>query len=1096
MQTKAIRRFIVTIVACGLVLLGQSLRAGESVPSIRQYVVEKWQTDRHPALRTVRSMLQTPDGFLWIATQNGILRFDGRFFQLHSPATRKELRTENFLMLLPSARGGFWAVGLNGQLYRRWREQWLDYSSLLPESMFMSVYAMEDNDGGIWICTNENGLIHVPAELTRPPAEKAAATRGALPACRIYTTRDGLGSNKINCLLRDSRGRLLVGTTNAGIYFLKDGRFLPLAVPPDVMPRSVTKLIEDRDGVIWVGTPRQGVYWLRGERLEPLSAKAGLTHPFVSAFCLDRHGILWVGNRGGGLSRREGDTFTRLTLSTELLNAKVTNLYGDRDGGIWVGTYDSGLFRVREGRFVNYTESDGWFDGLISAVLQDRRGAMWIGTENSGLVRLENGRFTAYTSRQGLPVNSILSLAEDDRGLWIGTINGGLARLGGGRMQRYTRRDGLVGEIVYCLAADGRGGVWIGSEAGLSHFDGRSFRHFPPPGDKPGRGVFSLHLFPDGGLLLGMASRRLLLFRDRVFTALPLPEECDAERIECITVDPDGTWWLGTYGAGVLVRRNDTWYTLDTGNGLPDNYIYAVLRDEAGNLWLNSKKGIVVLARAETTEFLAGRRSRLNPRVLDEQDGLSSELGMGLGQPSAWRDADGHMWFTNSRGVSMIDPGKTDFNEAFPPVYIEGFTIDDQSFSPYQSITVPPGKRKFAFAFSAPSLVKPERVRLQYYLEGFDTRWNDVGEARYAVFTNLGPGPYKFRVRVGNRAGDWSPQEAAISFTVKPAFRTTRLFHLLVVAVLAVLVFLGYRLRVLQIQRRSRRLEVLVDERTSELRQEKNRTEQALLEVEHAHAQLALAHHQLLAANQELEKVSQSKSDLLRIVAHDLRNPLQGILGYSEVIQRKYQSNDEVSGSMTTIVQAARQMKTLIEELLNTAAIESGKVEVKTTVLDLSEVVNYVLWQNRQAAERKRQQLNFSSEGNCRVRVDAVRIVEVVDNLVGNAVKFSPWDRRIWISVYGDDGRVRLIVRDEGPGLTAEDRLKVFDKFQRLSARPTGGETTVGLGLAITKQLVEMMDGSITVESQGVGLGTTFVVEFPAAEETPASASEKNGPVV
>ncbi len=240
-----------------------------------------------------------------------------------------------------------------------------------------------------------------------------------------------------------------------------------------------------------------------------------------------------------------------------------------------------------------------------------------------------------------------------------------------------------------------------------------------------------------------------------------------------------------------------------------------------------------------------------------------------------------------------------------------------------------------------------------------------------------------------------------------------------------------------------------------------------------------LKNEDLVRLNEELEQANQLKTELLSIAAHDLKNPLQTILGFAELIVEESKENDAINKKAVLIRRAVQKMLDLIHDLLETAAIESGKLELKRCRSDLGAMVRAISENFYLMAEAKRQKLEVKIEENCIVNVDVERMKEIVENLIGNAIKYSPFDKRIWITVErcGSD-KVRFSVKDEGQGLTKDDMKKLFGKFQRLSARPTGGESSTGLGLSIVKRLVEMHGGKIWAESEGKDKGATFIVEL------------------
>jgi signal transduction histidine kinase len=334
--------------------------------------------------------------------------------------------------------------------------------------------------------------------------------------------------------------------------------------------------------------------------------------------------------------------------------------------------------------------------------------------------------------------------------------------------------------------------------------------------------------------------------------------------------------------------------------------------------------------------------------------------------------------------------------------------------------------------------------------------------SRSAVYTALGPGDYRFVVEASAGGGQWSPRSAAVSFSIAPRFDQTPGFYILVGGVGALVAFGGYRLRVASLKAAQRQLALLVEERTRGLQQEKERAEEARHDAER---QRRIA--------QEADAL---KTDILGIAAHDIKNPLQTILGLSELLAGR--DDAAVAEIGRTMHRSSRRILGLIDDLLATAALE-GRVELSLQRVDLARLAGRVVDDHRERAEAKRQRLELSVKPGCDALVDEDRALDVMSNLVGNAVKYCPRGARIRVELRADDGRVVFAVQDDGPGFSEDDRQRMFRRFERLSARPTGGESSTGLGLYIVKRLVELHGGHVDASSAGVGKGARFVVELP-----------------
>jgi signal transduction histidine kinase len=467
-------------------------------------------------------------------------------------------------------------------------------------------------------------------------------------------------------------------------------------------------------------------------------------------------------------------------------------------------------------------------------------------------------------------------------------------------------------------------------------------------------------------------------------------------------------------------------------------------------------------------------------------DGMKSNECSGISQPSGWKGRDGRLWFPTARGVVVVDPARIPRNTLPPPVKIEQTVVDGEAL---KGAEVPPGKERWEFQYTALSLLAPGKVEFKYRLDGFDRDWIAAGTRRTAYYTRLPPGRYTFRVTASNNDGVWNEAGDARPLLVRPHIWETPWFY----GLAGLLVVLGaagaYRLRVRTLQARHRELEAQVEARTQDVTREMERAETARGEAERARRE---AEKQKEIA-QEADRM---KGELLSIAAHDLKSPLQSIIGYAELVGEDATASAPTREYAGQSARAAQRMFDIVNRLLQSEALERAGLPVVTQAVDLSRLALAVASALQPQAEAKKQRIHVSVPDSCAVEGDEEWLRQVLENLVGNAVKYSPTRRSIWLSVRRTPGLVRLEVRDEGPGLTDEDKIKLFGRFQRLSAQPTGGESATGLGLSIVKQLVELHRGRVWAESEGPGRGACFVVELPPVEApgmAPVGAASSGG---
>jgi len=486
------------------------------------------------------------------------------------------------------------------------------------------------------------------------------------------------------------------------------------------------------------------------------------------------------------------------------------------------------------------------------------------------------------------------------------------------------------------------------------------------------------------------------------------------------------------------------------------------LEDDEENLWIGSNRGILRAKIEDLLECAGGATSSVEYQAYGIADGMRSMESMGGMQPGCCKARDGRMWFPTTHGVVMVDPKNLKINRLPPPVHIETVLVDGREIpvtaGPGSSIPIElsPGATRLEFHHAALSFSAPKRNRFQYRLEGLDESWSESTPQLVAYYMNIPPGSYRYRVIACNNDNVWNEAGASFDFYLKSHFYQTVWFYALCGIALIMAAFAVYRLRVRNLKINEKKLVALVAARTSELN-EKN--------------------EELSRINQALFEANELKTNLLHLAAHDLKNPLNGIFGFSEEIRDSIDDRESVLEMINWISMSAEQMLNVITDLLKSGTIEMGELELKMELVDLSELILAVVQANRPQAERKYQTIECKIGDDCMVMGDRNRLRDAFDNLISNAVKYSEYHKKILVTLERFDAKVLFKATDEGPGISGEEMDKLFLKCQRLSPRPTGGESSTGMGLSITKDLIEHHGGRIWAESE-LGKGSTFFVEL------------------
>lgn len=796
----------------GLVWACQSMWGLDAGRAVTQFILDNWQiTDGLPA-NTVQSVTQTSDGYIWIGTQEGLVRFNGVYFKVYNRHNTPQIKSDWITTLYSDKEGGLWIGTLKGGLVRRraGRFSCLSTREGLPSHSIHALY--QDRQSRLWIGT-EAGL--------------ACFQNGRLSSC---TGAAGLSGLTVWTLCGDRRGSLWCGT-NSGLWRLQGEGKSNFSEVKSFSNLTITSIYEDRQGVLWVGSRGGGLFRRDNGTFSPITIRDGLSNNMVRCIAADRHENLWVGTDGNGLNRlnRRGMSSSQRSF----LNGIIRCIYEDLEGSLWIGTEGSGLCRLKEGKLTVFSAVEGLSSGMVMAVLEDRAGALWVGTDK-GLNRLKEGRWTHFMDRDGLSYNDVTSMCEDSEGsLWVGTFSG-LNRFHRGAFTQYSRQNGLSSDMIRSLYRDPRGNLWIGTNGGgLNLLKNGKFYHYTTRQGLSHDRVGYIHEDRRGNLWIG-TDRGLNSFREGRFE-VPEHGELGAAWILCIHEDLQGRLWIGTNGSGLFRLTAGSVTQFSTLSRLLPDRIAHILEDNRGDLWLSSSRGIFQVSKQELNDVADGKLE--TPRLVyyTEVDGMASRECNGGTQPAGWKSRDGRLWFPTIKGLVMIDPGSFKVNQYPPPVVIEAVTADKMEFDPAlvgqtETLNLPAGTERLGFHFAGLSYVIPQRVSFRYKLEGYDRDWRHHSSPnRIAYYMNIPPGSYTFRVIAANNDGIWNRRGAAFTFYLKPFFYQTPWFYALYPLVLIALFVLGHRLRVRHLKKRAAHLQAIVNERTRELNVQNKKLEQAAI---------------------------------------------------------------------------------------------------------------------------------------------------------------------------------------------------------------------------------------------------------------------------
>ena len=1085
---------------CCLVFIGMAASClCNSLAAAPDYLIDPWDTKDGLPSSTVTAIEQTPDGYLWIGTYNGLARFDGVRFVVFDPVNTPELGHPRIQGLYLDATGTLWINTYRGGLtsYRNGKFQ-LEVPGQAGFDLHTTLAASSSNHvlfvtqfGAVW---------------ERP-------LRGTNLA---WTTFSPPGSTRPIFQCADRNGIIWFLDREAHIIRFANGEFQEMPENSGLVSNRVYAVAADHSGTIWVAAENEIARW-NGKRFEDMTPTNGQVNLNSSSLLFPaRDGSIWVWN-GDQLRKMVGRRWAAEAVEWRGLlgwaGGRMMGAHEGYGGGMWFNHYGNGLFHILpDGKFQRLTARDGLPGDRVGAWFQARDGGVWIGMDHGGLARLRERKFQVLGRAEGLTARAVLSVCEDSKGaLWIGTSGGGLCRWSDDKLAVFPVGNSASANFVFSIFPQTNGGIWLsaGEAENLFRFDGKRLERAPwdPHGVKTiladhsgriwlgtknglawwseqGRHIFSssdglvsedgtassairaLAEAPDGTIWAGSDDGTLYRCDAEKLQAFRPTDGHGEEPIWALLADRDGTIWAGTFRGGLLRFKNGEFKRFTAKQGLPVQVIVQVLEDNRDNLWLGTHQGILRVSKSALNACAEGKRKSVDCASYGILDGLPTlECSDGY-QPTCWHGSDGRLWFATVRGLVSVNPDDLTGNSQPPPVVIEEFHVDGQNVmedgrlkrddgtrgSPssvldsQSHIKIPPGHIQFEFQYTALSFGAPDKTRFRYRLDGVDNDWVDAGTRRAAPYAHLRAGNYTFHVIACNNEGVWNPSGASISFTVKPFFYETWWFDALV-ATLSVIAI------VVTVRRIATR---------------KYRQKLARLEQQHA--------------------IERDRARIAKDIHDDIGAGLTQITLLTELARREPEQTpshlDRISGS-------ARQLTRAMDEIV--WAVDPQHDTFNGLMDYISAYAEDYL---RVAAIRCRMDLPNTLPA---VRIEAevrynlfLAVKEALNNIVKHAQATE-----VWLRLRIETHSFTLVVEDNGRGLPAAgadgNAVKTEDGNGHPQSSVPDSRLNSGAGLSNLEKRLATIGGKCVITS-APGCGTRVEMTFAVSgAASPVVAMARNG---
>ncbi len=723
------------------------------------FLLRTWDSEDGLPGTSLRSIVRTPDGYVWIATGSGLARFDGVRFIIITTNQAPQLGDNRISCLLVDRSGELWVGTEGGTMARRQQGQFVPVS-LDSRMTQLTIKAMaRGREGGLWLATSGAGLVH-----------------WANGVCDYGALTNGLPETNVWDVAADPQGNVWARARDVLATF-RSNQWQTVALPKEA--GSLAAMAPARHGGVYVATvfvaPREGCggkvfHVQQGEvPLEQPSFpwRKGAPAPRLEALLEDSSGGLWLGTGGVGLLHRERDSEWQALLLEGIPHQPTVNcLAKDETGALWVGFGRSDqLAQIRPRLVKTLNLPKQWEQSRIYAVCAAHDGSIWVGTSDAGVFRFHDGQCEHFGPEQGLDGPRVSVILEDKcTNLWVGTL-GGLFRFNDKRFEA-TKRGNIIS-----LYEERRGHLWAGTLTNLMSFSptraGRGSEEKTAALSGP---VMALTEDREGRLWAGTIRRGLFYLADGQFRLYQTTNQAlQNADVRALVADRQGSLWIASLDSGLFRVREGTVSHWSVADGLPSDRFHGLIEDARGNLWFSSDNGLFGCSPAQFDKYIPGQSPPMVFWHLSTEDGLASKLGSRAGWPSVARSADGRLWFPNQSAVAVFDPQKLDIQSSgavlIEEVLVNGIDVRTNRLAP---IRVKSSARQFEFHYTCASLQAPDRIQFRYRLQGWDTEWVNVGRRRVAYYGQLPPGQYRFQVMAAEPGGQWREAQSALQLEIIP----------------------------------------------------------------------------------------------------------------------------------------------------------------------------------------------------------------------------------------------------------------------------------------------------------------------------------------
>ena len=1068
----------------------------QAITSDPGYIVERWSVEDGLPVNSVVDIIQAHDGYLWFTTFDGLVRFDGVKFKVYRTEQYPEMITNRLAYLWETPDSTIWIITDRENLIR-FKNGIFD--EVGPEEGLGSNFAtsfFESVDGSLWIGTHngvsvyKNGvlspfkpeiitgrlyLLEVEGDRSIWYTDKSKAGLYRYSNGKIDTLVDNIGQRENGTIASDREGRK---------WFLEGGKIYSyhnnvlreqLILPERI--KAIYNMGFDHQQNLWIYTKENGAFILNTKENTVRALAGSENHRVeirVNSFVTEEVGDFWFVS-SGGVWLNEKQIMS--------LKGRINAKFLDREGNMWIGTSTQGLIRIKKNLFNVISEPEGLPNKNVHTVMEDNSGAVWVGMYGKGAAKIVDNRVVLRARLTSLQNGgSILSIYQAKNGTIYTSANGEsmleLAPMDSIiQDSEYNKRDNVPISIS-AFYEDEHEIMWAGGENGLFRLEDDVWKKSELPNDNGDVYVKNFVPGPDSSLWMATNGSGIMSYKDSSYTIYNKEVGFPSNLLRSLYIESnsnpvDYVVWVGTENIGLLrlpvkngkpLLEEITRYGTEV--GMLDYIIHVIVEDDNGNFWFNTNRGIFRVPKTELEAYHNGEISVVNSVSFGENDGLRNREGNGGAQYAGIKGLDGRLWFASQNGVVSMNPQDFEHptSDLIPNVVIEEIEVADSViYSNDGEIHLAKDQRDFEVHFTVLGLVSSEKNNLKYRLLGFNDKWQSVSDRRSAVYTNVPSGKYIFEVMGANHNGTWNPEPASLSFVVAPYFYETTWFLSLGVGLLILFVFGGFQWRLKAIKLRQQKLEELVLERTTELKKEKELTEEQA---------------------ERLKELDQTKTRFFTNISHELRTPLTLIMSpLQKLISEDEKFDKNTQKQFRRMLLNSERLLRLIDQTLELTRLEQGKTKIKVREIEVVSFLSVLVDLFRGVAENKSISISFEKESaGTSVYADPDKLDKIVANLLSNAIKFTRPGGAIRLVLDESKEAISISVIDSGIGIETQEQDYIFERFYQVDSSETRNHEGSGIGLSLARDFARLHQGDLSVSSEK-GIGSMFTLTLKKGKD-------------